>query len=102
MKEYSIPALSLDAINEALAEISVDMDKRKRGVIAEGYSAPVAGNPFIVNHSLGYVPDIVYHDVTGDMNVWATVADRKQWTETQVVLRGDVADTLVKVKLEKN
>jgi hypothetical protein len=99
--ELSVEGNSAEEINAALAQISRELARRPLSVYTSAYSAAVAGDPFTVTHTLGYVPDSALSDVTDEMIVWATAADRAVWTSTQIVLRANVTNTLVKVKLEK-
>jgi hypothetical protein len=59
------------------------------------YTAAVAGDRFIVYHTLGAVPTDVTVLPTADCRVWATDADRALWTSSQVILRGSAVSTRV-------
>jgi hypothetical protein len=99
--ELSVEGNGVEEINAALAQISRELARRPLSVYTSAYSAPVAGDPFSVTHTLGYVPDAALSDVSDEMIVWATPDDRAVWSTTHIVLRANVTDTLVKVKLEK-
>lgn len=67
---------------------------------AEAVSATVSGDPFLVPHTLGVVPEWVEGVASVGGRVWFTEDDRRSWSEQFVRLRADAGGVRVRVRVE--
>jgi hypothetical protein len=98
---FNLPQLvnQLRPILKRLQDVFTQIPKIIR---AEAYSASVAGDPFLVPHTLGEIPTDVCGTVSADGYIYVTDADRAVWSKTHVQVRASVADAKVTLRIFKD
>ena len=78
-------------VDAAIADIVRDLP---RLVSCGRVDVVTAGEPFVIPHTLGSVPEFFVADRWTAMDITAPETLRTQWTDKQIVLVSDVAGTL--------